>query len=98
MSRAALTLVLLTVGCAHRPHCPGSAPRLVQVETPALLDDLPLAPLLEAAAAQAELLERSPKVARFSFGQLSIDKATYIADLRHFVALGRESPSQAAFF
>lgn len=67
------------------------------VETPALLDDLPLATLLEAAAAQAELLERSPRIARFSFGELSIDKSTYIADLRHFVALGRESPSQAAF-
>ena len=104
---AALAVAAWVEGCAHHSPAPPLTPPIVvappparpmvRVDPPALADDLPLAPLLDAAAAQADWLERSAKVARFAFGELTVDKADYLADLRHFVALGRAAATPAAF-
>ncbi len=85
-----LPAVALLVTCAA---CATARPR-----PPGLVDDLPLDPLLAAASAQADHLERSARIQSFTLGARTIPKATYVAALRRFVALGRESPTREAFF
>jgi membrane-bound lytic murein transglycosylase A len=79
--------MLLACGCATAPRARPAAP-------PALDDDLPLGPLLDAVEAELPLVERGG-AAPIAIGDRSVARATYVVALRQFVALGRTLPAPA---
>ena len=73
------------------------ATALREVTPPALSDDAPLAPLLDAVEREIDLLSRSQRPLELRFGATSIPRDVYVQSLRHFVELGRAARDTADF-
>lgn len=61
------------------------------VETPPLDDDLPIEPLLAAIATEIAHLQNTGNPAEFRFGPRVLTRAEYVAGLKRFIAIFRES-------
>src|SRR5687768_3770036 len=91
--------LMLLASCARAPlKEPREAMRRIDAAPfAALVDDLPLAPLLDAVEAQARHLETSPSQRELRFGELVVPKEEYVAALRRFASIGRAAPTKEAF-
>lgn len=83
-------------GCARAPlRSTESAMRRASV--PALQDDLPREPLLEAIEREIAFFETLPQTRTFSFGDRVLSQTEYVAALNRFLEIGRAEMDPARF-
>lgn len=91
-------IALLVLSSCVRAPLKRQEDALRPAAVPALRDDLPLQPLIEAIEGQASFLEKSQNHRQFVFGLRIVEKANYIRGLRRFAELARAHGLTAEFF